>query len=60
MSPIALLDDASAEAPAERVPAESGVGRIAVVGAAVVVGLPAMIEVVRFVTTIVLSLILGH
>ena len=66
MSATALAEDASAEAvPVEAVPVEAvrpefGDGRLVALGAAVVVGVPAMVELGRFVTTIVLSLILGH
>ena len=61
MSPIALVEETSVEAaPAEPARPALGAGRLAVLGAAVVVGVPAGVEVGRFVTTIVLSLILGH
>jgi hypothetical protein len=56
-----LVEDASPEAvPVERERAEPGLRRITLIGAALIVGVPAGIEIARLCTTIVLSLILGH
>jgi hypothetical protein len=61
VSATALVEETSVEAaPAEPAGPAFGAGRLAVLGTAVVVGVPATVEVGRFVTTIVLSLILGH
>lgn len=61
MSATALVEESSVEAaPAEHARSRFGAGGLAALGAAVVVGVPAMVELGRFVTTIVLSLILKH
>lgn len=61
VSAAPLVDEASVEAvPAERVRLGFGAGRLVVLGAAVVGGVPTTVVLSRFVTTIVLSLILGH
>jgi hypothetical protein len=57
----ALPENASAEAaPGGTAHSRSELGRIATLGAALVVGLPGVVGLSRLLTTIVLSLILGH
>ena len=61
MSASPVVEKTSVEAlPGERVREGFGAARLATLGAAVVVGVPATVVLSRFVTTIVLSLILGH
>lgn len=61
MSTHPLVEEAPVDSPATgRMRAGFGTRRLAALGAAVLVGVPATIELARFVTTIVLSLILGH
>ncbi len=61
MSATPFVEETSVEdVPAERVRARFGAGRLVVLGAAVVLGVPVTVVLSRFVTTIVLSLILGH
>jgi hypothetical protein len=55
----ALTEDASAEATGAA-PSRSELGRVATLGAALVIGLPGVVGLSRLLTTIVLSLILGH
>ena len=61
MSPTALAEKPSPEGTAaDGVRSALDSGRLLALGVAVVVGVPASVELSRFVTTIVLSLILGH
>ena len=61
MSATALADEASLEdAPVERARPEFRAGAVAALATAVVVGVPSTVELGRVVTTVVLSLILGH
>jgi hypothetical protein len=57
----ALVEDASPEAaPVGAARPGSELARFAVLGAALVVGLPGVVELSRLLTTILLSLVLGH
>ncbi|MCU1474053.1 hypothetical protein [Amnibacterium sp.] len=61
MTTTALIEDASPEAaPVEAPRPRSEITRFAVLGAALVVGLPGAVELSRLLTTILLSLVLGH
>jgi hypothetical protein len=61
MTTPALLEDASPEAaPVEAARPRRDVANLVVLGAALVIGLPGVLELSRLFTTIVLSLVLGH
>jgi hypothetical protein len=61
MTTTALIEDASSEAaPVEAARPRRDVGNLVVLGAALVIGLPGVLELSRLFTTIVLSLVLGH